>query len=215
MAVVSALASYAPSLLRLEQLGAVHGTDKVDRWHTHVGQPNCDVYERYLKPLRRQRFTLLEVGVYRGASLRMWQAYFPKARIRGLDIDPATAELGLDVTIGSQADDEVLQSLLAPDLKVVIDDGSHVNELTLATFKYVFPRLQPGAIYVIEDTLCSYEPAHPDWSGMAYNTGLVLENVRADFDAFVSDLLHDCDLGPERTVSFLHFWPGLVVIGRA
>ena len=223
---------YGRRFLRLEQLGAWYGTDKVDRWHTHVGRTNCAIYERYLSAWRRKQFTLLEIGVLSGASLRMWQAFFPRARVRGLDIDPAAGSLGLDVTIGSQADPDVLEGLVSPDLAFVIDDGSHVIELTIATFEYLFPRLESGAVYIIEDTLNTYEPARSDWPGMSYNEGLSLENVRADFDAFLARLMHDCDahpasvrqreggdlevdVGPDRTVSFVHVWPGLIVVGRA
>lgn len=237
------LASHAPRTARvarrligrfwsLEQLGGLYGTDKIDRWHTHLGRTNCAVYDLYLSCWRRKRFTVLEIGVLRGASLRMWQAYFPKARVRGLDIDPAAGSLGLDVTIGSQADPEVLEQFVSPELAFVIDDGSHVVALTIATFEYLFPRLTSGAIYIIEDTLNTYEAAHSWWPGMSYNEGLSLENDRADFDRFLAGLMHDCDahaahlieregakpdaaVPQDRTVSFVHTWPGLVVIGRA
>lgn len=43
------------------------------------------VYEHWLKPLRRQPITLLEIGVFQGGSLRMWHKYMPKATIIGLD----------------------------------------------------------------------------------------------------------------------------------
>jgi hypothetical protein len=217
--------------LDLEQLGALFGTDKVDGWHTHLGRTNCAVYELYLKRWRRRRFTLLEIGVLGGASLRMWQAYFPMARIRGLDIDPNAALPGLDVTIGSQGDPKVLEQLLSPDLDCVIDDGSHINELTIASFEYLFPRLRSGAIYIIEDTINTYGPALLQWPGMGHNAGVSFENDRADIDALLARLSEDCDapaydakrralgdppgLPSDRTVSFVHVWPGLVVIGRA
>jgi cephalosporin hydroxylase len=39
---------------------------------------------------------------------------------------------------------------------IVIDDASHINDLTIQTFKIVFPYLKEGAIYVVEDTHTSY-----------------------------------------------------------
>jgi hypothetical protein len=99
----------------------------------------------------------------------------------------------------------------------VIDDGSHVNELTIKTFEYVFPKLQAGSIYVIEDTHSCYEAALWTWPGMQYNDqDLSLENKREDFDTFLAGLFEDCDLhGHERTVAYVHVWPDTIVIGRA
>src|SRR5688500_7895228 len=75
----------APYRFGLGHLGAIFGTNKAGA--EHIGESYCDVYERYLRPRRRRSFTLLEIGVQDGESLRMWRAYFPKARICGLDID--------------------------------------------------------------------------------------------------------------------------------
>jgi hypothetical protein len=206
--------------LSLERLGAIAGTDKVDPHHTHNGLSNCAVYEKYLRRRRRRSFGLLEIGVYNGASLRMWRAYFRRARVIGLDIDPRVEMYrgeGFDIFIGSQSDPVVLDRAVTPDVEVVIDDGSHVNELSIATFKHVFPRLPSGAIYVIEDTIPSYEPAWWDWPGMRYNNpNLSLDNKREDLDELLAELYRDCDLrGHERTVAFVHVWPGTIVIGRA
>jgi hypothetical protein len=174
----------------------------------------------YLKRWRGDRFSLLEIGVLDGASLRMWRSYLPKAKITGLDIDPRVRvheREGFRILVGSQADEELLAKTVAPDLRFVIDDGSHVNELTIATFDYLFPRMPSGAIYVIEDTLNTYDRAHDWWPGMEYNRpDLELDNKREDIDKLVTRLQHDCDIGGEgRTVSFVHTWPGLIIVGRA
>lgn len=209
-----------PKAFPLERLGALHGTDKVDKWHTHVGRTNAAVYDMYLKGWRRDHFRMLEIGVLDGASLRMWRSYFPNANITGLDIDPRVRAMqreGFEILVGSQADEQLLAEAAGQDLRFVMDDGSHVNELTLATFDYLFSRLSSGAIYVIEDTLTTYESAHDWWPGMEYNRPtLNLDNKREDIDRLLTRLQHDCDLGGEsRSVSFVHTWPGLIVVGRA
>jgi hypothetical protein len=52
---------------------------------------------------------------------------------------------------------------------------------------------------------------------MQYNDqDLSLENKREDFDKFLAGLFEDCDMhGHERTVAYVHVWPGTIVIGRA
>ena len=42
------------------------------------------------------------------------------------------------------------------ELDIIIDDGSHINEHVIRTFQYLFPKLKPGGIYVVEDTQTSY-----------------------------------------------------------
>lgn len=42
------------------------------------------------------------------------------------------------------------------EIDIIIDDGSHINEHVIETFKFLFPKLKNGGIYVIEDTQTSY-----------------------------------------------------------
>lgn len=218
-------AAKVPYLLDLTKLGHVFGTDKVDATHTHNGLAYTDVYEKYFAPWRLRAFTLLELGTHRGKSLRMWDAYFPRAEIVGLDLEPRAVEhaAGFDVTIGSQTDPVVLGGILErhPDIRIVVDDASHITSLTLASFRFIFPRLASGSIYVIEDVAPnSYEdwPGHDpergaNWPAIAANPEAEKFNRRADMDTFLLELIHDCDMGGQ--VAFVHTWPALVIVGRA
>lgn len=220
-------AAKVPYLFGLTKLGQVFGTDKVDASHTHNGLVYTDVYAKYLGPWRRRRFTLLELGVFRGDSLRMWDAYFPCATVVGLDLEPLAVERApeFEVTVGSQADPELLGGILErhPDIRVVVDDASHIIELTLASFRYLFPRLASGSLYIIEDLAPnSYEdwPGHDpergaNWPAIAANPDMQRFNRRADMDAFIADLIRDCDLGVDKQVAFVHVWPSILVVGRA
>ena len=153
-----------PSLTELAQ------KHKTDKWGTHRYTPH---YEASLKHLRDESFTLLEIGIggfktegSGGNSLRMWRDFFPNATIVGLDIIDKSYVAGgrVEVYTGDQTDAELLQRIVDdhPDLKVVIDDGSHVSAHILASFKTLFPLLPMDGIYAIEDTQTSY---WPDWGG--------------------------------------------------
>lgn len=48
------------------------------------------------------------------------------------------------------------------ELDVIIDDGSHVSEDTITSFRTLFPLLKPGGVYVVEDVQTSYWPG---WNG--------------------------------------------------
>ena len=75
-----------------------------------------DVYHRLLAPWRSQDISFLEIGVWKGGSIKMWQDYFGAAsRLTFLDIDPAckTFEVpGIAVEIGDQSDCVFLKNLL-------------------------------------------------------------------------------------------------------
>jgi Methyltransferase domain len=213
----------------LSQLAETERTDKADaETHMVYGRTYLDVYEQYLHPLRNQPINLLEIGVLRGKSVRLWKRYFPKAHIFGVDIDPACQqyeEARISIEIGSQADVRVLERLCgraAAPFDVVIDDGSHINRHIIATFTYLFPRLKPGGIYIIEDLGCSYgsrDPNfdirnHPGWPGMHYNDPHEdLTNRRAEMDAFFNRLIADLD--HLQGIQSVHFWPWLCIITKA
>jgi hypothetical protein len=228
-------AARLPSVYGLTKLGHVFGTDKVDETHTRNGRAYTDVYERYLRPWRRRRFTMLELGVFRGDSLRMWDAFFPRATVVGLDLEQSAAELApeFDVAVGSQADPEILDDVLRrhPDVRLVVDDASHITSLTIASFRYLFPRLSRGSLYIMEDLAPNtYEdwPGHDpergaNWPAIAQNPDESRFNRRRDMDDFLLELVRDCDLGGgafgegpgEKQVGFVHVWPSIVVVERA
>ena len=58
--------------------------NKMDKWHHYF-----DIYEENFKKYKGKDITLLEIGVFKGASLKMWKEYFgKKTKIYGIDIDP-------------------------------------------------------------------------------------------------------------------------------
>src|ERR1035437_6331525 len=63
----------------LDRIALQFGTDKFVHGYTPY-------YERHLGLLRFEPITLLEIGVWDGASLRTWEAWMPEAQIIGVDI---------------------------------------------------------------------------------------------------------------------------------
>ena len=44
------------------------------------------VYYEYFENIRDYELNILEIGIFDGASLKMWNAFFPNATIYGIDI---------------------------------------------------------------------------------------------------------------------------------
>jgi hypothetical protein len=150
---------------QLAQLALKYGSDK------HGHHDYCTHYERHLGYFRDKHITLLELGVggYEypdrgGAGMKMFNDYLPNAKVIGVDVHP---KKGLDngrmkFFQGSQADEDFLHRLIKKEgaPTIIIDDASHMNSLTRRSFEILFPRLQPGGVYVIEDIESSWWEDH-------------------------------------------------------
>lgn len=208
----------------LKNTGIYHMTDKYDENHTFAGVSYLDVYEKYFAAFKNESIALFEIGVRDGASLRTWKSYFPKAEIFGIDIDPrckAFEEDRIHIEIGSQDDGAFLEKCFGAGQKfdIILDDGSHINRMTLTAFQNLFnQRLKHGGIYIIEDLGCSYDQLQTNhniletWPGMKYNDpDQSFDNNRKDMDSFFLEKIEEMD---HRTGNILamHFWPMICVI---
>ena len=131
-----------PRGMRVSQWLSVYGSDKVSV-HNY-GSFYDDLFAR----LRPQ--ALLEIGVYRGASLRAWKAA-GVADVYGVDRDVAQSNCGPAVMFGVMPEDARTIARLVPLLDLIIDDGSHLYPDYTATAEVMGRRLRPGGVYVIED----------------------------------------------------------------
>jgi hypothetical protein len=99
---------------------------------------------------------VMEVGTYKGASLKSWKAYFPKANIYGIDIDPDTVfeEERIKTMIADQNSLKslnIVNSTWKQKYDIIIDDGWHQPEASVYTMIAFIPELKTKGIYVLED----------------------------------------------------------------
>lgn len=132
------------------------GSDKGDV-HSYI-----DVYNNILAPYRDTAKNVLEIGVFKGHSLLMWEQYFTNATVHGIDCDEqpvgGMADLRPLIAEGHQihifdACDKVQIHERFKDIKfdVIVDDAQHEISQQLALYAAWKPYLAPGAIYIIED----------------------------------------------------------------
>ncbi len=127
----------------------------VHKWHHYF-----DIYTRHFEPYRSTPIKMLEIGVFRGGSLRMWKKFFhPDSVIVGIDIDKncqqhEIADEQVYVRIGSQADPDFLAAVnqeFGP-FDIILDDGSHKTYHQLISFTSLFrAALKDGGCYMVED----------------------------------------------------------------
>jgi hypothetical protein len=155
------------SSMTLTELAQEFGSDK---WGVHRYTPH---YERHFAHLRDREMLVLELGIggyarerQGGASLRMWKWFFPRAQVVGVDIEDKSFvdEPRITSFRGSQTDRRLMRRIVQRfgDPTIVIDDGSHRPPHVIKSFRILFPMLEDGGLYVIEDVQTSYWPA---WKG--------------------------------------------------
>lgn len=139
----------------LQLLAEKHETDKAEHGY-------CDIYDKKLAVRRHEPLNVLEIGVYMGGSLRMWREYFPNATIHGLDINVERCGAIDGVTLHKQdAADAVLLRKLAEKhgpWDLIIDDASHTMKHQQRTFDTLWPHVESGGYYIIEDLHTSFMP---------------------------------------------------------
>lgn len=140
----------------LTELSIEHGTDKGPFFHNYM-----PMYEHWIanRPVKK----LLEVGLLRGQSARMWRDYFTGAEIIMMDNMsqpcPDFDFSGMRIVVGDSTKDLSWDSI-PNDLDVIVDDGSHKPLDQISTFLLGFPHLVPGGLYFIEDTYFNFNTAY-------------------------------------------------------
>jgi tetratricopeptide (TPR) repeat protein len=141
--------------LSLDAIGIQEGTNKSSLLVDYLRH-----YERIFRDFREDSMNIIEIGVYRGASLRAWSRFFPRATIVGIDIYVTCKQYASErviIEIGSQSDLGFITDLCQRyKPKIIIDDGSHWARDVLFTFQTMFPFLLPGGFYVMEDLYLHY-----------------------------------------------------------
>jgi SAM-dependent methyltransferase len=163
------------------------------RYETDKGPGYYRVYEKKFAPLKNLPVKLLELGVAKGGSLKLWRDYFETGTIVGLDSEAMPQKDSanqLHIYKGKQEDITLLDTIrdeCAPEgFDIIIDDASHLAEPTRTSFWHLLKHhLKPGGIYVIEDWGTGYWDYWPD--GKAYDG----TNHMAGMVGFVKELVDE------------------------
>ena len=208
--------------MRLTEIGDKYGTQK----NTHVthGHTLLALYEPIFERFRRyqgQRIHILEIGVLNGASLKTWREYFINANIFGFDINPESIYKDgtrIEIQIGNQnslTDLHKVTDRAGGYFDIIIDDGSHVNKYTLKSFEFLWPHLNSGGIYIIEDTICTYDKVDLAWPGMNRNReNMNPNNNRGDIDKFLLNHIKEMDFDKSGIFS-IQIYRNVIILQKA
>lgn len=129
-----------------------------------------NMYGQFLLPFaaNKPHFKFLEIGLGcnmnygPGASVVLWKTFFPQAELWEAEyvkecVDKAVKNKqveGINLLVGDQADYNVLDSWIEKsggEFDIIIDDGGHHNCQISNSFDKLWPQLNPGGYYFIED----------------------------------------------------------------
>lgn len=191
----------------LAAIGLRQGTDKASTHHNYL-----EFYKTFFAPLRHKKISILEIGVFGGASLRTWEEYFTDATIVGADISPSAKLFESDRVVIELLDQSNIEELTRVAVKhgpfdIIIEDGSHMWE----SLRTLFPFVKDGGLYIVEDLQTNYGSMQDNYKGVAsfscmeYLKSLV--DLRVGDDQIPIEKVEDPFLRTyERNVHFMTFY---------
>lgn len=179
-----------------------------------------EFYEQTFSPIRSDAIKLFEIGIFKGASMKMWVDYFPNAIIVGMDIEETDIPRYRRVTVlqGDQADKARLMEVGEAwgPFDIVIDDGGHTMHQQQTSLGVLFKFVKPGGIYIIEDLhIRGYWGDHYNetkqittWQMAAdyEKAGVILSPSMSDKDRwFLMDHIQKCERFNNQGCRFCYF----------
>jgi hypothetical protein len=164
----------------LDALAVRCRTDKSHEVHNFA-----QFYDSYFSPLRGKPIRILEIGVGRGASIRMWRRYFKDLSMVAIESEPRRRHywlLGAKLYVGRQEDQAFLKDVCEKEgpFDIIIDDGSHRVDDQQISLGTLFPYLKDGGYYVIEDIHTSFPDPVQDF-GLAKDLSNSTYQMLVDF----------------------------------
>jgi len=153
-----------------------YGTDKVSQGYTLY-------YDESLKHLRNNKINMLEIGIFRGGSILMWNEYFQKGEIYCIDncIPNSSGHLLCNQSVLDnlnnyserihaydccQKDNIKMENIFSNiTFDLIVDDGEHFQEHMLKSFGNLFKKVNSGGIYIIEDICTMWGFQTGSWWG--------------------------------------------------
>jgi len=138
-----------------------------------------DYYINNFRGIRKKKLKILEIGIgghqeenFIGGSLLLWNSYFPRSQIYGIDLSKKTLfnkYRRIQTFVVDQSKSESLEKFAKEHgpFDIIIDDGSHFTNHILTTFNALYKFLNSDGYYFIEDMGVTYLKSfsgEPDFS---------------------------------------------------
>lgn len=124
-------------------------TDKYDLGYIHT------FYASLFDPRQESTRKMLEIGIYRGDSIRLWQSYFPHAHIHAADVQrcPIVDALPRVTAYYEDAYNVDFVNRMSSDFDIIIDDGPHTYASMVFFLTHYAPLVRSGGLLILEDII--------------------------------------------------------------
>lgn len=174
----------------LTKLGVKYNTDKA-YLHNFT-----DFYFEHLSGYTETYTNILEIGIWDGGSLKMWEEFFKNSKIHGIDIEEKSKydSERIKTYLCSQTNTTLLNELFEDNsLDMIIDDGSHVISHQQISLKYLLSKVKSGGIYILEDLHTSVVPTEMYECYVDGKTTLDLIKTLKNDGKFTSNFISETD----------------------
>lgn len=138
-------------------------SDKV-YWHKYI-----PFYERFLP---KNVNKIVEIGVFKGDSIRFWNDRFSEAIVYGVDIikeqdswPKSSKNIYFQLDQADTVKYREALKVIGNDIDVFVEDGSHFPEHQKTTLVETIGCIKKGGIYILEDIHTSHK-SHPYYKDM-------------------------------------------------
>ena len=115
-----------------------------------------ETYDKLFAPFQKG-CSFMEIGLALGDSVDLFDEYFEKSNIIGVDISivftPKKYKNDVAIIEADATKQEFLEKIKGKTFDIIVDDGSHMTQDQLDTFNLLKGKMNKGGIYIIEDIL--------------------------------------------------------------
>lgn len=114
-------------------------------------------YNDLFTPLQDKSLEILEIGIYKGQSLKLWHDYFYKSNITGVDIlEREDTKLlqklnRIKLLYEDAYQEKFVQNLKEKTFDIVIDDGPHTFTSMKFFLENYLSKVSSGGLMILED----------------------------------------------------------------
>lgn len=119
-------------------------------------------YNNEFTPKRLDTLSIIEIGIHRGLSLKLWKDWFINSNIFAIDpckevsiLEEVVNEVNQRENVKIIKDDAYSQHVLNMfedgSIDYIIDDGPHTLQSQIYSIKYWLKKIKPGGKLIIED----------------------------------------------------------------
>lgn len=117
-------------------------------------------YDARFEKIKDNQLNMLEIGIYRGDSIRLWNNYFQNANIDCIDVyscDKLNIYPRVNQIVSDAYTFSTLNTIKDEYYDIIIEDGPHNMETVSFVLQHYCSKLKPNGLLVIEDVKETYD----------------------------------------------------------